>query len=128
MHIEQQATVLLASDVRASREFFVSLLGFEPVFDLGWFASLRHPSAGSTLDLWQRDHPSVPEGHRLAPAGFVLALVVPELAAAERLFARAGVPIVAATRDEPWGQRHFVASGPDGVLLDVVQRIPASPQ
>ena len=35
-----------------------------------------------------------------------------------------GVEIVYALRDEPWGQRHFMAKDPNGLLVDVVQLIP----
>lgn len=36
----------------------------------------------------------------------------------------AGASIVSDTVDEPYGQRHFFCHDLDGVLIDVVQRIP----
>lgn len=127
MEIKQQTTVLLTSDVVLSRNFYVDVLGFEEVINIGWFVSLRHPSSGSTLDLWMRTHPSAPKSHRDI-SGVVLAFVVPEVAEVEQQFLKAGVRIVEPMRDEPWGQRHFIAVSPDGVLLDIVQRIPPQEQ
>lgn len=35
----------------------------------------------------------------------------------------AGVPIVAEIRDETWGDRHFVIEDPNGIGVDVYQRM-----
>lgn len=40
----------------------------------------------------------------------------------------AGVPILLELRDEPFGQRHFIAADPNGVLIDVITVIPPSPE
>jgi uncharacterized glyoxalase superfamily protein PhnB len=53
--------------------------------------------------------------------------VTVELDDVVQLHARAihlDVPIVLDLRDEPWGQRHFMARDPAGLLLDLVQLIP----
>jgi uncharacterized glyoxalase superfamily protein PhnB len=39
------------------------------------------------------------------------------------------VPIECALREEPWGDRHFVVVDPNGIGVDVVQRVTvAAPQ
>lgn len=38
----------------------------------------------------------------------------------------AGLPILLALRDEPFGQRHFITRDPGGVLIDVVKPIEPS--
>lgn len=122
MRVQAISTVLLVDDVAASLAFYERQLGFERTFVLPWFASLKHASGGASLDLWQRAHPSVPARIDRAPAGVLLALVVEDAAAeAERMKAD-GVVIVDDVRDEPWGQRHFIAADPSGFLIDVVQR------
>ncbi|TIX64560.1 MAG: glyoxalase, partial [Mesorhizobium sp.] len=45
----------------------------------------------------------------------------------ERVVA-AGLPILRSLRDEPFGQRHFITSDPNGVLIDVIKPIPLSPE
>ena len=37
-----------------------------------------------------------------------------------------GVPILQSLRSEPFGQRHFIAQDPAGVLIDVITPIPPS--
>jgi hypothetical protein len=39
-----------------------------------------------------------------------------------------GFKIVQSLRDEDYGQRHFFAVDPNGVLLDVIERIPPTPE
>ena len=38
----------------------------------------------------------------------------------------AGLPILIPLRDEAFGQRHFITSDPNGVLIDVIKPIPPS--
>ena len=38
----------------------------------------------------------------------------------------AGLPILIPLRDEDFGQRHFITSDPNGVLIDVIKPIPPS--
>ena len=44
------------------------------------------------------------------------------------LSAALGAEIVYPLRDEVWGQRHFMAKDPNGLLVDVVQLIPPAPE
>jgi uncharacterized glyoxalase superfamily protein PhnB len=75
-----------------------------------------------SIDLWQRNHPSVPAAAAHAPRGVLLAFVVEDAEAELKRMRASGVPIVHALRDEPWGQRHFMVADPSGCLIDVVQR------
>lgn len=40
----------------------------------------------------------------------------------------AGVPIVKTVVSEAFGQRHFIARGPGGVLIDVITPMPPAPE
>ncbi|GAA4717732.1 Glyoxalase-like domain [Promicromonospora umidemergens] len=44
-----------------------------------------------------------------------------------RLTGRTGLETLLPLRDEEFGQRHFIVAAPDGVLLDVIQPIPPTP-
>ena len=37
-----------------------------------------------------------------------------------------GIPMLLSLRDEDFGQRHFITSDPNGVLIDIIEPIPAS--
>ena len=127
MNFQRSATVLLVSDVAVSAAFYQRYLGFDVGFDMGWFASLKHPS-GATLDLWLRSHDTVPAFLRRPVGGVVLAFVVEDANAEAAKMAAAGLRIAKALTDNPWGQRNFVVEDPDGVAIDIVQPIPPSPE
>ncbi|MCY1558852.1 hypothetical protein D9M68_958250 [compost metagenome] len=40
----------------------------------------------------------------------------------------AGVNVVQPLRDELFGQRHFIASDPNGILLDIITQIEPDPE
>jgi catechol 2,3-dioxygenase-like lactoylglutathione lyase family enzyme len=66
----------------------------------------------------------VPAGFRAVPAGSLVTVEVDDATALRTRAAELGAEVVLDLRDEPWGQRHFIVSDPDGLLVDVVQVIP----
>jgi catechol 2,3-dioxygenase-like lactoylglutathione lyase family enzyme len=126
MRFDRFSTCLLTDDVARSTAFYVDLFGFEPIVDIGWFVSLHAKDGSVELCICQRDHSTVPAGFDHAAAGVVLGFVVTDAAAEQARLQEAGTPVVVPLRDEPWGQRHFFATDPAGVLIDIVQMIPPS--
>ncbi len=55
-----------------------------------------------------------------------LSFEVEDVDALHNAFAAANVEILQELRDEPHGQRHFIARAPGGVLVDVIKPIPPS--
>lgn len=114
-----------AADVAASRDFYVDHLGFEVVFDSGWYVQLEAPAGHRPqLGIVQRDHPSVPEGFRRAPAGVLVSIEVDDVDGVHARAVAAGLPIALELRSEAFGQRHFMTVDPDGILVDVITPIP----
>lgn len=116
--------VLMSADVAASAGFFREHLAFESTFESDWYVSLRR-------DRWElavlaADHPTVPATHRARPAaGVLLNIEVDDVDAEhQRLVVGGGLTAVLPLRSEPFGQRHFIVAGPDGVLVDVITPIP----
>lgn len=116
--------VLMSSDVAAASRFYRELLGFETTFEADWYVSLR--LGAYELAILAHDHPTVPERYRAAPAGIIVNLEVDDVDAVHDRLATAGAETVLSLRDEDFGQRHFIVAAPDGVLLDVIQPIPAT--
>ena len=110
-------------------EFYTSLLGLEPVFQIDWYAQLQSPDNPSLqLAFVQRDHENVPPGHRVTPRGVLVTVEVEDVDAIHTRAQELGFEISYALRDEIWGQRHFMVVDPNGLLVDVVQIIPAEPE
>ena len=115
--------VLGVDDVAASRAFWVEHFGFEVVFEVDWYASLRR--GAHELAFVAADHPTVPAGHRVAARGLLLNVEVPDVDAEyERLVVRGGLRPELELRSEEFGQRHFIVADPAGVLVDVITEIP----
>jgi catechol 2,3-dioxygenase-like lactoylglutathione lyase family enzyme len=126
------STTLIVDDVPATARFYVDHVGFRPAFASDWFTSLV-ASDDTCLELCflQRGRAglgAMPEDFRdQAAAGVILAFQVEDATAAEARWRAAHLPLLQPLRDEPFGQRHFIGADPNGVLIDVVQRIPPTP-
>lgn len=128
MKCTQFYPVLMTAQVADSARFFVEHLRFKPVFESDWYVHLQSSEDESVnLALLQRDHDTIPAAGRGASAGGLLLNF--EVADVDAEYARAqkqGLKILLPLRDEEFGQRHFIAQGPDGVLIDVIMPIEPS--
>lgn len=115
-----------ATDVAAVRHFYVGVLGFEVVFDSGWYVQLAAPDDGPQIGVVQRDHDSVPPAFRRDPAGVLVSVEVDDVDAVHDRVRTAGLPLPLGLRDEDFGQRHFMTVDPAGTLVDVITPISPS--
>ncbi|CRK58974.1 Glyoxalase/Bleomycin resistance protein/dioxygenase domain [Alloactinosynnema sp. L-07] len=129
MRFTKFATAVLVDDVATARDFLVAHVGMKVTVDLGWYVDFGHESDPSfTFDLIQSDHESTPAALRgRSVAGTFLALMVEDAKAEEDRLREAGAEIIAECVDEPWGQRHFFAAVPGGLVLDILQMIEPDP-
>jgi len=117
--------VLMSRDVAAAASFYRDLVGFETTFETDWYVSLR--LGVFELAILAHDHSTVPAGHGTLPRGVIVNLEVEDVDAVyQRLTSRGSAETILSIRDEDFGQRHAIVSGPDGVLLDVIQPIAPS--
>jgi catechol 2,3-dioxygenase-like lactoylglutathione lyase family enzyme len=120
--------VVCCSDLNACRDFYRELLGLEVVFESGWYTALASTSDRShQLAFVLQDHQSVPSPYGRPAAGVLVTVEVDDVDAIHERSSRLGLDVVLSLRDEAFGQRHFMVRDPNGILLDVVQPIPASP-
>lgn len=120
--------VLLTTDVARTADFYRITFGFENAFASDWYVSLRNGSW--ELAILDAAHETVPASHRGAAArGVLLNLEVDDVDFEyARISALPGVEIALPVRSEDFGQRHFIVVAPDGVLVDVITPIEASPE
>ncbi len=94
-----------------SRDFFVDLLGFETVMDLGWVATVAsadNPAVQVTII--SNDDPAAPG----------ISVGVDDVDAVHALAVERGLEIVYPIRDEDWGVRRFMLREPSGTVVNVV--------
>lgn len=129
MNIETLSTSFFVPDIARSSAFYVDNFGFRVTFANDWFVSLQHP-VDPRFDLCfiLRGHAKLPAPFtHQSPAGALLGWIVDDATAAHTRLRAAGVTMVTDLVDEPYGQRHFFCQDPDGVLIDVIERIPLDP-
>ncbi|MFF8769565.1 VOC family protein [Kitasatospora sp. NPDC015120] len=122
MQITSSAVSLTVEDVEASASFLREHFGFAEQMSAEGFVSLGHPSAGVNVVLLARGIEVLPEGFRdQVAAGLILAFVVADVAAEEARLRAAGVRITMALREEPWGEKLFQVTDPNGIVVQVVE-------
>ena len=111
--------------------YYVNSLGMKITFESDWYVSLKTEGKEGTfqLALLQYNHETIPERFRRPCQGFLLNWEVENADSHyERLISQLKGTIHLDIRDEPWGQRHFITSDPEGNLLDIIQIIDPSPE
>ncbi|MFE9661160.1 VOC family protein [Streptomyces sp. NPDC005955] len=120
MNITSTAVSLTVDDVSASAAFLVEHFGFQEAAAADGFASLVREDAVQVIFL-QRGTEVLPEDVReQRAAGVILAFTVTDLDAEFERLRSEGAPITMALREEPWGERLFQVTDPNGVVLQLV--------
>jgi catechol 2,3-dioxygenase-like lactoylglutathione lyase family enzyme len=107
---------LVSRDLRASRAFYVEVLGFEPAMDDPGFTMYRSPSNPTAqLTLWAQDGPRLDVVIKRAQ----VSVEVEDVDAVHAECVRRGLTIVHPLTDEAWGIRRFFVEDPDGTVVNV---------
>jgi catechol 2,3-dioxygenase-like lactoylglutathione lyase family enzyme len=128
MKINSFYPVILTKNVLASKDFYTKHFPFDVTFDAGWYVSLKaRQGFPFELALLEPDHDTIPAGFRSTlSGGLILNFEVDDADAEYARLTTAGLPIHLEIRSEAFGQRHFITSDPNGVLIDIIQIIPPS--
>lgn len=120
-------TVVLTDQVATTAEFYMEHFEFKKVFEADWYVSLIMSGNEIPFELAILDaaHPTIPDAYRTKAKGMILNFEVDDVDAEyERLIRRAKLPLELEIRNEEFGQRHFITSDPNGILIDVITVIP----
>ena len=125
MKVNSYYPVVMTGDVAGTAAFWQAHFGFVPLFTADWYVHLQlenHPSVN--LAVLDGQHSTIPAVGRGRVSGLLLNFEVDDPDAVHDRLKTAGLPILLPLRDEAFGQRHFITSDPNGVLIDVVKPIP----
>ncbi|MEU7699228.1 VOC family protein [Streptomyces sp. NPDC039028] len=127
MNVSASTLSLTVADVDASREFFTTHLGYQVAMATDGFASLSREDAAVDLVLLRRGTEVLPPEQRDRQAGgLIVAFTVTNLATEEARLRAAGAPITMPLREEPWGERLFQLTDPNGVVVQLVEWVTPS--
>jgi catechol 2,3-dioxygenase-like lactoylglutathione lyase family enzyme len=117
MSIRRVVPDIVSERFDESRQFYVDVLGFEVVMDLGSVVTLASPANPTAqITLMRRDG-----SPRLMPQ------VTIEVADVDAVFdeaVRRGARVVFPPRDESWGVRRFFVFDPNDVVINVMSHRP----
>lgn len=117
--------VLMTRNVSETSAFYLQHFGFSFVFETDWYVSLKQDETGDELAVLHADHETVPSAFRKSVQGLILNFEVENVDEVyKRLIEENKLPLHLGLRDEAFGQRHFITSDPNGVLIDVITVIP----
>jgi uncharacterized glyoxalase superfamily protein PhnB len=95
----------------ATRDFFVSLLGFDVAMDLGWAVTVASPTnASAQVTIIGNDDMAAPG----------ISVEVADVDAVHAKAVEQGLEIAYPLRDEDWGVRRFMLREPSGTLVNVL--------
>lgn len=128
MKVTSYYPVVMTNDVAATAGFYQQHFGFSALFTSDWYVHLQlEDNAAVNLAVLDGRHETIPAPARGQVAGgLLLNFEVDDPDAVHDRLKAAGLPILLPLRDEAFGQRHFITSDPNGVLIDIIKPIPPS--
>lgn len=122
-------TGFVTEHVRESKAFYLKLFGCNVVYegDDDWFVLLELNGSELAFMKPAQESQAQPFAQPYSGQGAWIAVDVSDVDAHYARICEMGVPITVELRDEPWGDRHFVITDPNGIAVDVVERIQAEP-
>jgi catechol 2,3-dioxygenase-like lactoylglutathione lyase family enzyme len=122
-------TVFVTKKIPATKKFYQQWFGYEIVFESTWFILLASPGEHPTLLAFiDEEHPSSPPSPRVFSGdGAFYTLDVTDAKALYDAMKTGGAEFTYHLKDEPWGQRRFAVTDPNGIWIDVVEQIQPQP-
>ncbi|MBT2382438.1 VOC family protein [Streptomyces sp. ISL-11] len=122
MNVTASAVCLTVEDVAASRDFFTTHFGYTQTMAADGFSSLTRQDAAVDLVLLRRGIEILPAEQRDQHAsGLIVVFTVTGIEEQERRLSAEGVTITLPLREEPWGERLFQVTDPNGVVVELVE-------
>ncbi|MFE9723855.1 VOC family protein [Streptomyces sp. NPDC005794] len=122
MRITASTVSLTVEDVAASKAFLTTHLGYEETAATEDFASLAREDAAADIVLLRRGIDVLPAAQRdQLASGLILAFTLTGIEDEEKRLRAEGVEITMPLREEPWGERLFQVTDPNGVVFQFVE-------
>jgi catechol 2,3-dioxygenase-like lactoylglutathione lyase family enzyme len=122
VQVSSSAISFTVDDVPASSKFLATHFGFRERMAADGFASLGREDGAVDVVFLRRGIEVLPDWLRDRRAdGTILAFVIDDLDGEERRLRAEGVEIALPIREEPWGERLFMVTDPNGVIYELVE-------
>lgn len=119
---------IITDKLQETKAFYNRVLNFGVTFENEFYLLMHTPNQQAELSFLLPNHPS--QQPMFQPAfrgqGVYLTIDLPDVDAEYDRIKNAGIPIAIALRNEPWGDRHFAITDPNGVSIDLVTYAPTA--
>lgn len=116
-------TVIMTGNVNESMDFYKKFLGFTSTFEASWYVSLVNEN-GFELAIIDRNHETIPKSFQNSAQGVILNFEVDNVDELyEKFVAAPEIEMIQTIRSEDFGQRHFIISDLNNILIDIIQPI-----
>ncbi len=116
MNIRRVVPNLASENPAETRDFYLDLLGFQVVMDMGWIVTVASPSNPTAQISFAGD------GIRSCSDAPVITIEVSDVDTVHATARARGLDIVLSLRDEEWGVRRFFVRDPDGRVINVMSQ------
>jgi catechol 2,3-dioxygenase-like lactoylglutathione lyase family enzyme len=130
MNITSSAVSLNVPDERASADFLIRHFGFVEEMASDGFVSLTRPDVGMNV-IYLRIGLTTFKPERLRDRladGLLLVFVVDDVDAEYARLEAEGVEVTTSIETEPWGERYFQVSDPNGIVIQLVTWVGTPPE
>jgi catechol 2,3-dioxygenase-like lactoylglutathione lyase family enzyme len=117
---------ILTEKLAESKAFYTNTLGFGVTFENEFYLLMHTPNRHAEISFLLPHHPTQqPFFHKpFNGQGMYLTIEVDDVDNLYNDLKNKGVEIQVDLRDEPWGDRHFAISDPNGIGIDIVKYSP----
>ncbi len=114
---------IIAEKLNETKDFYTSVLGFGITFENEFYLLMHTPDKQSELSFLLPNHPSQQPLFQkpFRGEGMYLTIEVDDVDKVYQEIKEKGVKIAIELRDEPWGDRHFAITDPNGIGIDIVK-------
>lgn len=117
---------IITNKITETKDFYTKNLGFGVTFENEFYLLLHTPNNQAELSFLLPNHPSQQPLFQKAFSGegMYLTFEVENVDEVYQEFKEKDVKISIDIRDEPWGDRHFAITDPNGIGIDIVTYSP----
>lgn len=117
---------IVTKKLAESKAFYTNNLGFGVIFENDFYLLLHTPDGTTAISFLLPEHPSQQPIFQkpFTGQGMYLTIEVEDVDALYDVIKKKGLKITIELRDEPWGDRHFAITDPNGIGIDLVKYAP----
>ncbi|WP_336516512.1 VOC family protein [Pollutibacter soli] len=116
---------IITNKMEETKKFYTDVLGFGITFENEFYLLMHTPDHQAEISFLLPEHPTQQPIFQspFGGQGVYLTIEVDDVDALYQEI-KLKIPVTVPIRDEPWGDRHFAITDPNGIGIDIVKYSP----